>query len=1212
MGFRPYVAFNSCVMCVDSPAALFREHLRLRERESSTYRANGAPLSNRYIPHILLVAAFVAVLALAVLPSGTSAQDFIPIPTGELTVDPEFIRVGETTVVSVSNVVPPDQRVRIEFSDHFVSEGGACDTATATSTAPAATTTASSTAPISITLAACASGNAHVRLVASDTEVVMAEKDMVIAEEDAEQGCVIDGLPCICHDYPDLCPPTATPTPTNTPTPTPTNTPTPTPTYTPTPTPTSTGTPTPTPTDTPTPTYTPTPTRTPRSGDPRPPRFPALSAPTHTVSPDAMVVTVRYILPSQPGSFRYNLALYSSATGKFNDTVLYRHADVTGGDGSHRFTQLVLDRSSWYQLGLLACRNTRLRNCGTPALGSIWQPPAPPDTATAPGRVSPPTITSGNERLSVAWAAPPNGGSAITGYRVQHRLTTESWSGDGASVAADTTKTEVTGLTNDVAYDVRVRACNIEGCGVWSTSSRGTPRAANHPPVIDSGPPSVSYPENGTSSVSTYTASDQDGDPVSWSLPNTTHAVDRSDFTVTSGGVLSFNSSPDYESPHDSNGDNEYRVTVRASDGAGAVDRNVTVTVTNLDEKGSVRLSSVSPRVNSVVSATLSDPDGGVSSPVWQWQRSSDGVAWERISGAPTGGSYTPSNTDVGQRLRVSVTYADTHGTGKSAVSDRTNVVARPYRPPQPPARVEGLMGSPGSNRGEIILDWQPAARADSYEVQQRRRRFPLLPTYHWVTIVTSTTTGAVVEGLTGGETYRHRVRGVSSSGVAGPWSKHVDTTLTLPARVVGLTGTPGPAHGAITLAWDPTDGATGYEVQQKKPRPFLLPDEWIELSGDDIKIDVASTTAEVRKLDPDETYEHRVRGANVHGEGEWSDPVRTTPHDERPDTPQGLVWGTIRGGRGVFLRWNVVTDAGEYDVESSFGGRTATTTVSATSVEFIGLTPEARYSFRVRAWKPHGSSRLHSEWSDTVSTEAPTPANLGHQEDHTVAYQQGTITSAPGRPAGVQDPAMVISDAIEPAAKAWTDEAMAIAGKNLNICKEDEDDCGGNHDGGIVTVKTVAGTSTAVGLPDTDHDHDCGGSVGCVKFDSTFDSAGPGRHLGHMSLIIEEPAWECREADFSGDCVDQVRTYWTDVLDDHMGEVKDSRTGTTLGVKYYIPPLMIHEFGHTLGLPDFGNVPTLSNWPAVMDDLHANQMITGEDVAQLRAIYALHDSSDH
>ena len=42
--------------------------------------------------------------------------------------------VGETTVVSASDVVPPDHQVRIDYSDHFVPEGGACDTSTATST----------------------------------------------------------------------------------------------------------------------------------------------------------------------------------------------------------------------------------------------------------------------------------------------------------------------------------------------------------------------------------------------------------------------------------------------------------------------------------------------------------------------------------------------------------------------------------------------------------------------------------------------------------------------------------------------------------------------------------------------------------------------------------------------------------------------------------------------------------------------------------------------------------------------------------------------------------------------------------------------------------------------------------------------------------------------------------------------------------------------
>jgi predicted Zn-dependent protease len=75
---------------------------------------------------------------------------------------------------------------------------------------------------------------------------------------------------------------------------------------------------------------------------------------------------------------------------------------------------------------------------------------------------------------------------------------------------------------------------------------------------------------------------------------------------------------------------------------------------------------------------------------------------------------------------------------------------------------------------------------------------------------------------------------------------------------------------------------------------------------------------------------------------------------------------------------------------------------------------------------------------------------------------------------------------------------------------------------------------------------------------------------------------------------------------------VTDPRTGNVVGEYYYIDPLMIHEFGHTLGLSDFGNDPTLKSLTAIMENFHANKTITAEDIAQLRAIYAVHDSAGH
>ena len=285
--------------------------------------------------------------------------------------------------------------------------------------------------------------------------------------------------------------------------------------------------------------------------------------------------------------------------------------------------------------------------------------------------------------------------------------------------------------------------------------------------------------------------------------------------------------------------------------------------------------------------------------------------------------------------------------------------------------------------------------------------------------------------------------------------------------------------------------------------------------------------------------------------------------------------------------------------------------TVSGSAADVTGLVPDRRYSFMVRASNPYGNSG----WSSAVSDTAPTPSYWeGHQEDHTVEYEAGTIASAPGLPAGVPDPATVISAAIDPAASDWTTAAAAIAGKDLKICESGSRGCD-NHDMGTVTVKTVDVNTMDVNPPDTNHKHGCGWSVACVKFGPTSASDGPGRHLGDMSLIIEEPAWECGPVDqITGICqsVWHIRIYWTDTPGQNRDPVLGLPAGSPPSYYYYIGATMIHEFGHTLGLPDFGTDPTLKNWPAVMEDTHSNMTITDEDIAQLRAIYAIHESSDH
>ena len=175
----------------------------------------------------------------------------------------------------------------------------------------------------------------------------------------------------------------------------------------------------------------------------------------------------------------------------------------------------------------------------------------------------------------------------------------------------------------------------------------------------------VDYLENGTDTVETYTAAGPDSVGARWSLSGT----DASRFAL-SNGVLSFRSSPNFESPTDSDSDNVYNVIVQASKGSRQDARTVTIKVINKEETGSIRLSSQQPDVGIELGATLTDPDGGVTGERWQWARSPDGATrWSDIPAASSS-NYTPVLADAANFLRVTVGYEDAQGGGKSASAE--------------------------------------------------------------------------------------------------------------------------------------------------------------------------------------------------------------------------------------------------------------------------------------------------------------------------------------------------------------------------------------------------------------------------------------------------------------------------------------------------------------------------------------------------------------
>ena len=90
----------------------------------------------------------------------------------------------------------------------------------------------------------------------------------------------------------------------------------------------------------------------------------------------------------------------------------------------------------------------------------------------------------------------------------------------------------------------------------------------------------VDYAEDRVDAVATYSATDPDGTPVTWSLSG----VDAGRFDITDRGVLSFAILPDFDDAADQVGDNTYAVTIEASSGGDSTSLSVSVTVTDIDE----------------------------------------------------------------------------------------------------------------------------------------------------------------------------------------------------------------------------------------------------------------------------------------------------------------------------------------------------------------------------------------------------------------------------------------------------------------------------------------------------------------------------------------------------------------------------------------------------------------------------------------------------
>ena len=327
-------------------------------------------------------------------------------------------------------------------------------------------------------------------------------------------------------------------------------------------------------------------------------------------------------------------------------------------------------------------------------------------------------------------------------------------------------------------------------------------------------------------------ATDPEGDTITYGLDDNMSGL----FKISSTGQIQVdnNATLDFETT------NEYVLRAWVSDSkdldgnddSGAIDSyiDVTVTVTDVDEDGEVELSSDSPLVDTALVATLTDPDGTVGEPTWQWQKADtfDATTWTDLNDA-TASSYTPVPDDIGKFLRALASYDDNHGNSKQAHATASNAVVRVDN--QPPAFDEGETATrevpenagQGTRVGAAVTATDPEGDTLTYSLSSGSDsgKFEIDALTGRITVADN----AVLDYETA-SSLEVTVNVADGKDAGHGQDDSVDDTLTLtinlenidePARVTLSTTTPLVGSPIVATLTDGDGGETGHQWQWKR-----------------------------------------------------------------------------------------------------------------------------------------------------------------------------------------------------------------------------------------------------------------------------------------------------------------------------------------------------------------------------------------------------------
>ncbi|NBX92431.1 MAG: hypothetical protein EBQ85_04275, partial [Proteobacteria bacterium] len=585
-------------------------------------------------------------------------------------------------------------------------------------------------------------------------------------------------------------------------------------------------------------------------------------------------------------------------------------------------------------------------------------PPEPPTNLTG---------TASNSAVYLSWNSPSSGGSPITDYLVQYKLSnSDTWItfNDGTST---NTMATISGLTNGSAYVFQVAALNAIGTGSYSASTGSiTPQPVPNQPTNLRG-----IPANGQALLSWTAPSDNGGSTITnyyyqymifagdngrtWSTPA---LMGSAATTFTVQGLT--NNLPYV-----------FKVAAVNSTGAGTY-----------SDSSSVIMPIAVPSQPTNVSASFSN---GVVIVNWQVPADTGGsqIFHYKLRFSSDGGSTWGPEQHVQSAPPVQITRLTAGTTYLIQVAAQNATGWGPFSASSLPLTLPGPSGPPtnltgnGLNR-QVNLSWTAPSSNGGSAITNYSYKYSSNSGSTWSTpaLIGSSSTRYNVTGLTNGTAYIFQVAAVNAVGV-GTYSNSSSaaTPATTPGQPTNLIATG--ANGQVSLSWTaPTDNGgsaiTNYSYKYSSDNGSTWSSPALTGSS------TASYT--VSGLTNGTSYIFQVAAVNAAGTGTYSSSSSAVTPATTPGQPTNLI---ATGANGqVSLSWTSPSSNGgsaitnysyKYSANSGITWSTpALTGSSTTSYTVSGLTNGTSYIFQVAAVNAAGTGTYSS--SSSAVTPATTP----------------------------------------------------------------------------------------------------------------------------------------------------------------------------------------------------------------------------------------------